>query len=527
MLLYQINNGGVSFSDTLISSMDDSNLRFQLEAVVPGVFDAYDSLKSHDGMGLHTSSGSFYNHTLFGRDGSMAAKFVTGFDYDVAVETIVALTALQGTKYDTRTQEEPGRIHHELRDFHTWKGKLSERLFFWLLHSAWSIHDYRLLSYFGIDETALYVRLVHKYVKHDAAILLKRVTNHHGEVVTVAESLVAAARWIISKLDNDGLLVEGRSNRTSIPFQTFQDSVTAYARSDGSLADAKGNMSYVEIQAFAADALNDMVEMFPGHELAGEWKDAALRVQGALFDKFWQPQEAFFASSIDSKGVIDTRNISAGWTLNTLLWEVLDSQTQAEYISPIVQRLFSDEFLTSVGLRTKSKDQPSPIVEVIGYHCAEVVWPMFTFMVVEGLRRHRLYNLAQQLENRILNGLNAIGNFNEFFIVLRDGTVVIPDIKGADGKINVQMPPEKRIAFSVVPAIVLAWRAGRKDDLPEPNEWQRDLETKIMKQIDHVERYEPDKAIDGIGPVKRMRLRRWAGLLITAKYLVRERKKLL
>src|SRR5688572_4060899 len=108
--------------------MDISRYRDELEAIIPGVLDAYDSLKTTNGMGSYTSNGAFYNHTFFGRDTAMAAKFVTDFDHQVTRDTIVALAALQGQTTNLKTQEEPGRIHHEYRDFSTWKGGRAERL---------------------------------------------------------------------------------------------------------------------------------------------------------------------------------------------------------------------------------------------------------------------------------------------------------------------------------------------------------------------------------------------------------------
>jgi glycogen debranching enzyme len=506
--------------------MDNPDLKPQLEAVVPGVFDAYHRLRSHDGMGLHTSSGSFYNHTLFGRDGSMAAKFVADFDHDVVRETIVALAALQGTDHNPRTQEQPGRIHHELRDFRTWKGKLSERILFIPWYFLWGVRNRQLLTYFSVDSTASYIRLVHKYAKHiDASILLKKVTNLHGETITISDSLVAAAGWIIERIGDDGLMVTHRRSKWSLPFQTYQDSLTTYSRSDGSLARYTGGMSYVEVQAFAADALYDMADLFPGHDLSMAWKETARRMQAALMERYWDKDLKFFASAIDEDGPIDVPNVSSGWTLNTTLWSEMGG-SEEEYIGPVVERLFSDEFLTHVGLRTMSKDAQKPVDEIIGYHSPEVVWPMFSFMVVEGLRRHRLYRLAEQLENRILNGLNATGDFDEFFIVLRDGTVALWDPAGKDGTLKVQMPPEKRIAFSVVPAMTMAKRASYKGEHLQPNEWQKKLENRIMRKIQRVERAEPAKAIDAIGPVRRVKLNRWAGAWQSYKYFQRETKRM-
>ena len=502
----------------------------QLDAVIPGVSEAYIRLRATNGMGIYTSNGAFYNHTLFGRDAGMAAKFVTAFDHKAAEETIIALVALQGTEFDARTQEQPGRIHHELRDFKTWRGRIGDRLVFRFLRPFWGVKDDQLLSYYSIDTTATFIRLVNKYVHAvDRSILEKSVTNHHGEKVTVGEAVAAAVEWIMTQLDENNHLVSTRTNRWSIPFQTFQDSSTAYNRTDGSLANYKHGISYIEAQAFAVGALEDATRILEDNSRRHVWQTTAHAMRDAFIADFWH-EDGYFASAIDTNGVIDMANISIGWTLNTSLWEEVPKELRAERIGAIVRRLFADDMLTRVGIRTRAISQPQPLPGVVEYHGSLTVWPMFNFMVIEGLRRHGLLRLAEQLENRLVNGMNAVKDFDEFFVVDREGSLLRRAENGqrASQRLSAQMAPEQQIAFSVVPALTLAYRAQyeKKPKKLTAKSWQQKLEDELLADMQIVERAAPEDAHIRIGEIKPVTFGRFVANVRSSWFVYRQSRKM-
>jgi glycogen debranching enzyme len=511
--------------------MDIKSVSDKLNAVIPGVAEAYLRLRAENGMGIYTSNGAFYNHTLFGRDAGMTAKFVAAFDHKVAQETIVALVALQGTAINTKTQEQPGRIHHELRDFKTWDGRLGDRLVFRFLRPFWGVKDDQLLSYYAVDTTGTFIRLVNKYVhKVDRAILDRRVTNAHGETVTVAEAVAAAAEWITEQLDENHHFVSLRSNKWSIQFQTFQDSSTAYNRSDGSLMNFKRGITYIEAQAFAIGALEDATRILEDHPRRHYWQEKAHAMRDAFIADFWDSEAKRFGSAIDVDGLTDMDNISIGWTLNTSFWEEIPKDVRAERISAIVRRLFADDMLTRVGIRTRSIAQQQPMPGVVEYHGSLTVWPMFNFMVIEGLRRHGLLMLAEQLENRLINGLNAVKDFDEFFVVDREGTLLRRAEEGqySEQTISAQMAPEQQIAFSVVPAETLAYRAlyEKKPKKLTNKSWQQKLERDILKDMQIVERAAPEDAYIRIGEIKPVKFKRFRANLHSSWYVWRQSRKM-
>lgn len=497
-----------------MNSFDDLT---KLDTVLPGVSGAYAALRSHDGYGLYTSRGKFFNGTVFGRDASMSAKFVADFDHQAALDIITQLIALQGVEDNPKTQEEPGRIHHEWRDFRAWRGSAFDHVPFWLLHDKWDIRNRQLLTYYSLDTTASFVRMVHKYATRiDASILDRTMKDKNGEPVTVAVALKRAAAWLVANID-DGLLTDTRRSRFSLPVQTFQDSL--YARRDGRLIDLGGPVAYLEVQAFAADALRDMAQLFPEHKWRFAWHDAARQLHDAMLEKFRQ-DDGTYASAIDRDGQVDVPNVSMGWILNTFLWRDMTDSERERYMTPVIERLFSDEFLTPVGLRTRARSAPDPLPGAVDYHGSQTVWPMFSFMVVEGLRRHRMYDLAEQLERRIINGLNAAGEFKEFHVVRRSGELVLP---GRGPRLDVQMKPERLIGFSIVPGIVLARRALTPPQRKAQRPWQSALEARVLATIPLVERAAPDNALAAIGTVQSARFVRWRAGVRTSLYFWRHR----
>lgn len=488
----------------------------KLDSVVPGVTEAYRALRDNHDQGIYTSLGRYYNHTIFGRDAGMSAKFVSDFDHDTVWKTILTLASHQGISTDTTTQEQPGRIHHELRDYKAWQGKWFDRFGLWVAGRVWGIRNKQLLTYYSADTTATYIRLVHKYATNiDGSILTRGVPQANGSTVSLAGSVEAAANWLVDQVDEDGLFRVRRTNRWSLPYQTFADSVTAYVWKDGSAADTSKEHGFVEVQAYALDALQDAARLLPEGVNAVRWRAVADKLQEALFAYFWDETDQAFAPGVFVKnGVLsqlDTDMVTMGWVLNASFWAELPDMQRQQYISAVIKRLYSDDFLTDVGLRTRSKATDEPLGSDIDYHGSQTVWPMFNFMVIEGLRRHGLYRLARQLEFRVLNGVNAIGGFAEFFIVDHEGALYAAD-KHARHRRRGQMIPEQNIAFTVVPSLTLAYRhLYRRHDVATSG-WRYDLETEILETIPQVELLDPSSARSTLAPVPIKIARAWSGV---------------
>ncbi len=477
----------------------------KIDTVVPGVTAAYRLLRDNHSEGIYTSLGRYYNHTIFGRDAGMSAKFVADFDHDTVWNTILTLASYQGLEPNKTTQEQKGRIHHELRDYTTWQGRWYDRFGLWWADRVWGTKNKRMLTYFAGDTTATYLRLIHKYAKRiDPSVIDRTVPQQNGANVMLGASIEAAANWILAQVDDESLFRVRRTNRWSLPYQTFADSVTAYAWSDGKAADTSRDHSFVEVQAYALDALEDAARLLPGSAYAEQWRMTAEAMHMALFDKFWNEKTGSFAVGVFMRNgtmtPLDTEMLMGGWVLNVSFWDnYMDMKHRSRLIS-LVKRLFRDDFLTDVGLRTRSKNTNEPLGDMIDYHGMRTVWPMFNFMIIEGLRRHGLYRLARQLEFRVLNGINAVGNFPEFMVVEPDGKLYTPD-KSARLRRRGQMIPEQNIAFTVVPAVTLAYRHLYKRSVPAKSGWRYELEQSVLDSIPNVELLSPSAAAVTLAPI--------------------------
>lgn len=498
-----------------------------LESVVPGIVSAYETLRATKGRGFYTSSGAFFNHTLFGRDLAMSAEFVHDFDHDVAREVIVTLAKLQGDSYHKRTQEEPGRIHHEYRDFSEWTGRFSERIAMRLAGLFWGARHGRIQTYFAADTTANYIRLVNKFCRTiDASLLDQVVQRQDGSSFAVAESIILAADWIVQQVDDSGRFMSHRS-RWSLPYQTFQDSVTAYCWSDSLPANTHLPHSFLEAQAFSGDALEVASVLLAGKtEKVAVYKETSHLMRKTLLTDYWSVQDGYFTSMLAERDHVikplDVPNISAGWTLNTSWWDEVPVHDRSAKISSIVNRLFSDEFLTDVGLRTRSKYEKEPLGTMVDYHGSQTVWPMFNFMVIQGLRRHRMYRLAEQLERRVVNGINSVGTFAEFMIVNKQGQLYRPRNDRSLEHVSSQMIPEKNIAFTIVPLLTIA----RRTSLPPPEKprkpWHIELEDDIMSRLTLMPLYSPEEAAKHLQP-KLVYLTRAGATLKSVTHLMKRR----
>lgn len=487
-----------------------------LDAVVPGVTEIYRALRDSHGQGLYTSLGRYYNHTIFGRDAGMTAKFVSHFDHQVAWDTILTLASHQGVNRDDLTHEQAGRIHHELRDYTSWQGIWYDRLGLWAAGKAWGINNKKLLTYYAADTTATYVRLVHKYASSiDKSILERLVPQKDGSTITLADSVASAANWITRQTDEAGVYLPRRQNRWSLPYQTFADSVSAYAWQDGRAMDTSRRHGFVEVQAYALDALQDAARLLPMHASAEKWRSISEQMHQALLEYFWADSRHTFSPAIVDDGgklvQLDTEMITCAWTLNASFWKYMPDAEHRARIIALVRQVLEKDFLTEHGIRTKSLKHPEPLGEMIDYHGSQTIWPMFNFMVIEGLRRHGLFRLARQLENRLLNTVNALGDFPEFFIVDKSGVLYRPE-RHAKLKKSGQMIPEQNIAFTVVPSLTLAYRHLYRRSTPAADGWRYDLEEAILRDIPNVELLSPADARASINSVPLKIQRTRAGL---------------
>jgi glycogen debranching enzyme len=323
------------------------------------------------------AAGAPWFMTLFGRDSLITAWMALPLDAGLALGTLQLLASCQGRRSDPVTEEEPGRILHELRRGPGEPG------------AAGLGHGH----YYGtVDATPLFV------------LLLAEACRWGASTEAVAELLPAAdmaLEWAASYGDRDGdLFVEyQRSSGRGLANQGWKDSDDSINFADGSLAEAP--IALCEVQAYVYAALRARAELaaaFGDPQTAARCRQRAAELREAFLDKFWLPGKGWYAVALDrNKRPVDalTSNVAH------CLWTGIAPD---EHAGALIARLADEDMDTGFGLRTLAASMGA--YNPMSYHNGSV-WPHDTAIAVAGLLRYAHLPGAAELATRLASGLLA------------------------------------------------------------------------------------------------------------------------
>lgn len=418
-----------------------------------------------DHTGIVASQGPWYSQAIFGRDSASAGLLLLGKDQRLVHDIIFELARLQGQKTDRRSGEEPGRIHHEYRDLTKWHPGRKGRHLATLYSLLWGGSLEEMHTFFSSDSTPLFILLVSSYCHRYGFAILDRVV--HGDA-TLADCVVSAAEWLQS-CDHDGLVAHKRMGLFCPSHQSWKDSPTAYLHTNGGLPASHRPMSYIIIQALAADALmaaSNLGDHLPGNR-SDMWRHDAKRWRATLIERFWMPEQRYFASLLDQDRHGNWRQLETlcsdpGWLLDTGVFDDLSEKERLFYVQAITRRLFSDDFLTTVGIRSRALRHYT-LVKLADYHGSQSSWPLDTQRFVSGLRKQGYPRLAKELTLRLEDGLAKSGHPYEYWVVTPNGTVQYrPEaaskrhLATRQSAVPVQIIPEPGFSWTAAVAINLS-----------------------------------------------------------------------
>lgn len=450
-------------------------------------------LRAAHHQGIYASQGAWYSQSVFGRDSLLTARMLLKSDRELANEVIFTIASLQGLHKSESTQEQLGRVHHEYRRFSDWRsGRPGKRLaqFASLL---WGGSTSEMLTYFSTDGTALYLQLAADYcAEYGSEILQQTVTHHSGQVTTVGASIAAAAGWLLHRAGASGYVEHRRSNPFSVINQTWKDSPTAYVHPDGGLPNFRQPVTYLLAQVLAADGLEMMapwMQDFPECDTAS-WLAAAQRMRSKTLGEMWMPEHNFFASMLDRDNHQQHRHIAtlasdAAWMLASNIFDHLTTTEKRPFLEGIIERLFSDDFLTPVGIRCRAKRHIG-LIDFADYHGAWTVWGIDNYFFALGLHKHGYHRLAREIELRFFNGFNAADKYYEYFLVSADDVVLYQpqeEPSGGTELVQVQIRPEPNLAWSVASFMHLQTVHESLDDSGEIPDWKHRFEGKILGRL--------------------------------------------
>ncbi len=322
------------------------------------------------------AAGAPWYLTLFGRDSLWAARMMLPLGTELAAGTLRTLAARQGVRADPSSQEQPGKILHELR------GAPADH------HGALSLPP----QYYGtVDATALWVCLL-----HDAW----RWGLPPAQVEPLLEPLTAALRWLVrdGDPDGDGFLEYADDDGAGLSNQGWKDSGDAVRFKDGSLA--RSPIALCEVQGYAYEAAvhgADLLEAF-GRDGAADYRGWADRLSSRFREAFWvqDPGGRYPAMALDAdKRQVDSLTSNIGHLLGTGLLDPAET-------AAVARRVTGPELDSGFGLRTMGSAEGG--YGPLTYHCGSV-WPHDTAITINGLCRDGRVDLAGGL----IDGLLAAG----------------------------------------------------------------------------------------------------------------------
>ncbi|HZU14037.1 MAG TPA: hypothetical protein VFB58_14440 [Chloroflexota bacterium] len=462
--------------------------------------------------GFPSASGyHLFKDAYFGRDALEVAEDLLPIRPDIARAVIRQLAVMQGTATKATTEEEPGKIHHEFRALHL-EGRAvgnESRAIFRRLAAHWELAPTpetldaltSLTIYATVDATPLYVRLISSYCRLFGRALLDEEYLPHGARPggrrhTIEDSVLRAVGWIVRSVERSplGLLEFRRMTPHGHPFQAWKDGGVSYLHANATFANYNAPIASIEVQGLAYDALlaaSSLLSRASDTERA-RWHELARRLRDSTLERFWMPDEQYFAMALDRDPATgDVRQVKTitsnpGALLDSGLFDRLPLDRRRSAVGAIVERLYSDEFVTSAGIRCTSVAH-AHLLNYTAYQSSETVWHKETYDVARGFRRQGFPRLASDLETRLLNAVNVTGDATEFLYVLPDGRVDFDPYDRRTSEpaeeIHATNVPENDQAWTISAALAIKCRRGQRPR-PEPiARWQRGIEDRKAREI--------------------------------------------
>jgi glycogen debranching enzyme len=324
------------------------------------------------------AAGSPWFMTLFGRDSLLTAYMAMTLDPSLAFGVIETLARHQGTQVVEATEEQPGRILHEVR-----------------FEAQSRLHLGGKRSYYGtIDATPLFVAL------------LGECARWHGASDRIRALLPAADKamaWIddYGDRDGDGFVEYERMTDKGLANQGWKDSWDGITFADGTIA--KAPIALCEVQGYVYAAFRArafLAELYDDPGLAASCRSRAAQLKQAFNDRFWLPERGWFAIGLDrDKRPIDALASNMG---QALAMGIVDAALAPQ----VAQHLVSPPLFSGWGVRTLASTMGA--YDPLSYHNGSV-WPHDNALIAYGLMRRGFVREAQLIAEGILAVADSFG----------------------------------------------------------------------------------------------------------------------
>jgi glycogen debranching enzyme len=315
---------------------------------------------------------------LFGRDSLLTAWMLLPWDPGLALGTLRTLAARQGDQVDDGSEEEPGKILHEVRFGPAASFALNGRS-----------------AYYGsADATALFVMLLGE---------LQRWGGKESAIAALLPHADRAMEWIeaYGDADGDGFVEYRRKTSDGLVNQGWKDSWDGINFADGTIAEAPIALAEVQAYVFAAYRARAQMAAQAGDERsAAAWRKKAKQLKKLFNERFWLPEQGWYAIGLDKdKRPIDALTSNIGHCL----WTGIADKDKA---AAIARHLMSAEMFSGWGIRTLASSMGA--YNPMSYHNGSV-WPHDNALCAAGLMRYGFVEEAQRVSDAIIDAAEYFG----------------------------------------------------------------------------------------------------------------------
>lgn len=331
------------------------------------------------------AAGAPWFMTLFGRDSLWASMMALPVDPSLALGTLQTLADRQGKVVDPMSEEEPGKILHEVR-----------------LGVSSGLSLGGKSAYYGsVDATPQFV------------MALGSVSRWGFAKETIAALLPNADRaldWIrnYGDRDGDGFVEYERLNDQGLVNQGWKDSWDGINFANGTLAEPPIALCEVQALVYAAFLSRAWMAYDAGDtRLAAQLTEEAAQLKKKFNEQFWLPDRGYYAVALDR----DKRPVDAcASNMGQCLWHGIIDEDK---VPQVVKRLMSSEMFSGWGVRTLATDMGA--YNPASYHNGSV-WPHDNAIIAAGLLRYGFVEEAQRIATALLEAADYTdGRLPELF----------------------------------------------------------------------------------------------------------------